>query len=94
MSRDLPAVAYYERKTNEILRRYGPGPRVHYHTGLLRAPPSPGAPITELRRELVDSQEEALRYAAANAPAPAGDQYDLACHVECVSHGGPQWHAA
>jgi cyclopropane fatty-acyl-phospholipid synthase-like methyltransferase len=79
---DLPAVAYYERKTGEILRRYGPGPRVHYHTGLFDAPPSPGASIAELRRELVDSQEETLRHAARLWDAPShlsGDVLDVGC---------------
>ncbi|HLT29947.1 MAG TPA: methyltransferase domain-containing protein [Myxococcaceae bacterium] len=33
---DTTAVrAYYEAKTESILRRYGPGPRVHFHTGLV-----------------------------------------------------------
>lgn len=82
VSHDLPAVAYYERKTDEILRRYGPGPRVHYHTGLLDAPPSPEASIAELRRELVWSQEEALRRAARLWDAPShlsGDVLDVGC---------------
>jgi SAM-dependent methyltransferase len=82
VSHDLPAVAYYERKTEEILRRYGPGPRVHYHTGLVDAPPSPGASIAELRRELVDSQEETLRHAARLWDASShlsGDVLDVGC---------------
>jgi cyclopropane fatty-acyl-phospholipid synthase-like methyltransferase len=82
VSHDLPAVAYYERKTDEILRRYGPGPRVHYHTGLLDAPPAPGASIAELRRQLVDSQEETLRHAARLWDAPShlsGDVLDVGC---------------
>ena len=32
-------VAFYERKTQAFLARYGPGPRVHYHTGLVDEPP-------------------------------------------------------
>lgn len=27
-------VGYFEGKTQSILNRYGPGPLVHYHTGL------------------------------------------------------------
>mgnify|MGYP001145371246 CR=1 FL=1 len=27
--------AYYDNKTEGILSRYGPGPRVHYHTGMV-----------------------------------------------------------
>ena len=29
---------YFEGKTKPILERYGPGPRVHYHTGLVESP--------------------------------------------------------
>ena len=82
VSHDLPAVAYYERKTQEILRRYGPGPRVHYHTGLLDAPPAPDASIGQLRRELVESQEQTLRYASRIWDAPSslsGDVLDVGC---------------
>ena len=28
-------IAYFDSKTHSILKRYGPGPRVHYHTGLV-----------------------------------------------------------
>ena len=31
--------AYFQGKTEAILKRYGPGPRVHYHTGVMDAPP-------------------------------------------------------
>jgi tocopherol O-methyltransferase len=82
VSHDLPVVAYYERKTQEILRRYGPGPRVHYHTGLVDEPPAPGASIDELRRELVASQEQALRHAARLWDASSqlsGDVLDVGC---------------
>ena len=82
LSHELPAVAYYERKTQEILRRYGPGPRVHYHTGLIDAPPSLGASIADLRRELVGSQEQALHHAARLWDAHShlsGDVLDVGC---------------
>lgn len=38
MPRDV--VAYYEAKTASILGKYGPGPRVHYHSGLVPARPA------------------------------------------------------
>jgi len=61
---DQELVAYYESKTQTILRRYGPGPRVHYHTGLVDvANPSPATART-LREDLVAAQELTLRYAA------------------------------
>jgi tocopherol O-methyltransferase len=82
VSHDHPTVVYYERKTQEILRRYGPGPRVHYHTGLVDEPPPPGASIERLRHELVAAQEQTLRYASDiwNAPSRlCGDVFDVGC---------------
>jgi tocopherol O-methyltransferase len=57
-------IAYFHQKTQSILRRYGPGPRVHYHTGLVDEAPSRGASTHLLRRALVDGQELMLRRAA------------------------------
>jgi tocopherol O-methyltransferase len=75
-------IAFYERKTQEILKRYGPGPRVHYHTGLVDEPPSTYASSEELCRELIVAQERMLRYAAEVWNAPAwlcGDVLDVGC---------------
>ena len=43
-------VAYYDAKTRSIIDRYGPGPRVHYHTGLADNPPSPAASSGDLSK--------------------------------------------
>jgi cyclopropane fatty-acyl-phospholipid synthase-like methyltransferase len=75
-------VAYYERKTQEILQRYGPGPRVHYHTGLIDEPPPAGASAQALRQRLIDAQERTLRYAAGVWEARStlcGDILDVGC---------------
>lgn len=58
-----PVVAYYERKTESILHRYGPGPRVHFHTGFLDEPTKQET-AAQLRYELHESQERMLRDAA------------------------------
>ena len=74
-------VSYFECKTKPILVRYGPGPRVHYHTGLIDRP-SAGASIADLRRTLVDGQELMLREAAEAWNAPAnltGEILDVGC---------------
>jgi tocopherol O-methyltransferase len=64
-SRPGPAlVAFYEGKTAAIIQRYGPGPRVHYHTGILDTGPQTGASKAELRSRLLISQERMLEYAA------------------------------
>jgi tocopherol O-methyltransferase len=55
--------ALYEHKTRSILERYGPGPRVHYHTGFVRESELP-TKAAALRARLVESQEQMLRYAA------------------------------
>jgi cyclopropane fatty-acyl-phospholipid synthase-like methyltransferase len=56
-------VRFYEEKTKAILRKYGPGSRVHYHAGIMNAPPALAASIRELHSRLVDSQERILKYA-------------------------------
>jgi tocopherol O-methyltransferase len=78
----LHLAAFYERKTQEILHRYGPGPRVHYHTGLLDEPPRSGASAQVLRQRLIDAQERTLRYAAGVWRARStlcGDILDVGC---------------
>jgi len=52
---------YYDEKTERILRRYGPGPRVHYHTGLLDETPPPGLSADVLRVHINEAQERLLR---------------------------------
>ncbi len=53
----------YEAKTAAIIRRYGPGPKVHYHTGFADEP-RPWATSAALRMQLVESQERMLSYAS------------------------------
>jgi tocopherol O-methyltransferase len=75
-------VAHFERKTQTILQRYGPGPRVHYHAGLVDAPPPQNALGHVLRRQLVDAQERILSYAAGLWDASStlcGDVLDVGC---------------
>ncbi len=75
-------VAYFDRKTQSILQRYGPGPRVHYHTGLVNDPPPANAPIPVLRERLVAGQELMLWQAADvwNASSRlSGQVLDVGC---------------
>jgi len=75
-------IAYYEGKTQGILERYGPGPRVHYHTGIMDAPVLPSASIEDLRQRLVAAQERLLYYAAERwdaSSALCGDVLDVGC---------------
>jgi SAM-dependent methyltransferase len=83
VSRSLEEVTtYYESKTEAILRRYGPGPRVHYHTGLSDEGECLQAPAEVLRQRLVVAQERMLYRAAAvwrAASNLSGDVLDVGC---------------
>jgi tocopherol O-methyltransferase len=75
-------VAYFGSKTHSILKRYGPGPRVHYHTGIVEDQPPADATIPVLRERLVAGQELMLRHAAEVWDASAhlsGDILDVGC---------------
>ncbi|MCE9668607.1 methyltransferase domain-containing protein [Myxococcus stipitatus] len=74
-------VAYYEEKTERILRRYGPGPRVHFHVGLVDGLPPPGA-SEPLLREHIHAAQEALLAELARAAGrfpDGGDVLDVGC---------------
>ncbi|WP_407288929.1 hypothetical protein [Streptomyces sp. BP-8] len=37
--------AYYTGKTADIVRKYGPGPRIHFHLGLFDLHQQPHVPV-------------------------------------------------
>lgn len=79
---DPAVVAYYETKTNSIIQRYGPGPRVHYHTGLMEESPAAGQSSLDLRQRLIAAQERLLHHAAQvwNASSNlCGEVLDVGC---------------
>lgn len=73
--------AYYDAKTEGILQRYGPGPRVHYHIGLVDDTPPPGLPPAALRTLIHDAQELTMRELALDAGMPRRDSHvlDVGC---------------
>lgn len=73
--------AYYTAKTEGILHRYGPGPRVHYHLGLVDDTPPPGLPAEALRTLIHDAQELTMRELALDAGMPRRDTevLDVGC---------------
>lgn len=81
--------AYYSRKTAEIIRKYGPGPRVHFHVGWF----DPGLVLNTtvaqevLRRRLVSSQE-AIIERAASAWGVAGESPGAMLDIGCGLGGG------
>jgi SAM-dependent methyltransferase len=75
-------IKYYGGKTPAILRRYGPGPRVHYHAGLVDELKNLQAPADVLRQRLVVSQERLLVHAAEVWKAASnlsGEVLDVGC---------------
>ncbi|UJR79209.1 SAM-dependent methyltransferase [Sandaracinus amylolyticus] len=66
-----PVAAYYRDKTESILRKYGPGPRVHFHTGLVdheiheHDPDAIRAAMTRAQERLLEHVRDRL------APSPA-----------------------
>jgi tocopherol O-methyltransferase len=68
---DTAVTVYYAAKTPDILARYGPGPRVHYHVGPVTPLPA-GEPLVpadataeEVRTRLVAAQNDLLTETAA-----------------------------
>ena len=75
-------IKYYGGKTPAILKRYGPGPRVHYHAGLVDQTENLKVPADVLRRRLVASQELLLVHAAGVWEAASnlsGEVLDVGC---------------
>ena len=75
-------VDWYDQKTDFLLEKYGPGPRVHYHTGWAPADITPAPTRSGLREQLVHSQEQMLWQAAHAWDARnrlCGDVLDVGC---------------
>jgi len=75
-------IAHFEGKTAAMLQRYGPGPRIHYHAGLIDDLPHPSWSATLLRQQLVAAQERSLSRAAELWDASSrlcGDVLDVGC---------------
>ena len=75
-------VAYYEPKTKDLLRRYGPGPRLHYHTGIVDDPRPLDISLPALCKGIVAAQERMLHHAAEFWQAHdnlCGEVLDVGC---------------
>jgi tocopherol O-methyltransferase len=84
--------AYYDAKTECILRRYGPGPRVHYHTGMVDEAPPPGLTASALRALIHEAQELLLQ----DLTLAVGESYQgqEVLDVGCGLGGGSLYWAA
>ncbi|MDN3296966.1 methyltransferase domain-containing protein [Streptomyces ficellus] len=90
---------YYSRKTADILHKYGPGPRVHFHVGLFAPGAAPNTTVAQrvLKRRIVESQEAIIAHAARSWGAyttPPGKVLDIGCGVGGGSLYWAQEHGA
>ncbi|MEU7553268.1 methyltransferase domain-containing protein [Streptomyces sp. NPDC044571] len=90
---------YYSRKTADILHKYGPGPRVHFHMGLFAPGSAPNTTVSQrvLKRRIVESQEAIVEHAARTWGAyanPPGRLLDIGCGVGGGSLYWAQEHGA
>jgi tocopherol O-methyltransferase len=77
---------YYDRKTADILHKYGPGPRVHFHMGLFPSGATPNTTVSQrvLKRRIVESQEAIVEHAARTwgaCASPPDRLLDIGCGV-------------
>lgn len=99
MSDDAEVRLYYHRKTQEILHKYGPGPRVHFHVGLFPDGHRPPATVSlrELGQRLFASQELIVEHAARSWGAyekPPRRVLDIGCGLGGTSLYWAQAHGA
>jgi tocopherol O-methyltransferase len=77
---------YYSRKTADIIHKYGPGPRVHFHVGLFDPAVRLNTTVSQavIKRRIAASQEAIIDHAARTwgaAEAPPGELLDIGCGV-------------
>lgn len=74
-------VAWYDKKTDWLLAKYGPGPRIHFHTGLADDSP-PAAGTAAIQKQMFTAQERLLQVAATRWDARktlSGRIVDVGC---------------
>ncbi len=75
---------YYSRKTADILYKYGPGPRVHFHVGLFNDDANLNTTVSQqvIKQRIVTAQEDMLDLAAQlweTAVSPPSSLLDVGC---------------
>ncbi len=77
---------YYSKKTADILYKYGPGPRIHFHLGMFGLGETPNTTVAQsvIQRRIIDSQEAVLDHAARSwrvGDNPPDSLLDIGCGV-------------
>ncbi|MEU2391481.1 class I SAM-dependent methyltransferase [Streptomyces sp. NPDC007369] len=90
---------YYCRKTQDILHKYGPGPRVHFHVGLFASGNHPRTTVPQnvLKQRLIDAQEAIVDHAARSWGAyekPPRQILDIGCGLGGAALYWAQQHGA
>jgi cyclopropane fatty-acyl-phospholipid synthase-like methyltransferase len=73
---------FYDRKTQLLLNRYGPGPRVHYHSGIVKEPYGLHSSFSTLKGNIHRSQERLMTRLAQLWKADTtlnGEVLDVGC---------------
>lgn len=99
MNTDDQVRLYYSRKTQDILHKYGPGPRVHFHVGLFADGSHPRTTVSQstLKQRIVDAQEAIVEHAARSWGAyeePPLRLLDIGCGLGGASLYWAQEHGA
>ncbi|MFD3544791.1 SAM-dependent methyltransferase [Streptomyces sp. NPDC058655] len=89
---------YYSRKTQDILHKYGPGPRVHFHVGLFEDGSHPHTTVAQstLKQRIIEAQEAIVEHAARSWGAyekPPRRLLDIGCGLGGASLYWAQEHA-
>lgn len=78
---------YYSAKTADIIYKYGPGPRVHFHVGLFDSALGTTVAQDVIKQRIVAAQEAILDYSARLWGVPASPPASL-LDVGCGLGGG------
>lgn len=60
MTANPDVTRWYDEKTEWLLDKYGPGPRIHFHTGIVDEDERPASGAADLRAQLRSAQERML----------------------------------
>ncbi len=90
----MKTAEYYQEKTRQILEKYGPGPRVHYHVGVYGEEVQAADRFDVLQRQITQGQEDMMVMAAQHWGVPASLEGKRILDVGAGLGGASLWMAA